>query len=600
MVILRFAHQALLAVILAVFMTASVNAYAAQDAAINIEDDSLIVQIFNRINAARRLSAEDALRYKKIFEFQEDGNFARANDEIKRLKDHRLLGYVLYERYLHKDYSAGYEELAAWMRRYNDHPGAQTIFDLALRKKPKDGGSMLVSPKIIRGVAGPYDADVGPMAQSALDPQGLSPRAKDIVVSIKETISDRPSQSLKRLNVKDAATVFSAEEYDVLRGYIASSFYFNKNTGQAFTLASASADRSGKDVPQAGWIAGLSAWRQGRYAVAAKYFEIAAESPRSSAWMASAAAYWSARAWLRAKQPQKVSPWLVKAADYPRTFYGIIALKALGMEQSRFYWDMPKFDASHYKTLAKNASGRRAIALVDVGRPDLAQFELKQVNPGNDEDMQEALIAFANEKGMPSVLLRVGGSFKNSEGALFDAALYPETPWTPEDGFEVDRALVYAFIRQESRFDSSVKNKGSGAIGLMQLMPQTAGHMAKVAGDGSSDSDSDLLDPVTNIDLGQKYLQYLLNQQGISKNLFRLTMAYNAGPGKLARFQQLWQSEEDPLLFIESFPVAETRMFVERVLTNYWIYRVKYGMPTESLDQVAQGYWPLYEKKQSP
>lgn len=46
---------------------------------------------------------------------------------------------------------------------------------------------------------------------------------------------------------------------------------------------------------------------------------------------------------------------------------------------------------------------------------------------------------------------------------------------------------------------------------------------------------------------------------------------------------------KDPLLFVESIPMAETRNFVERVMANYWIYRIRMGQPTPSLDAVAQG-----------
>ena len=50
----------------------------------------------------------------------------------------------------------------------------------------------------------------------------------------------------------------------------------------------------------------------------------------------------------------------------------------------------------------------------------------------------------------------------------------------------------------------------------------------------------------------------------------------------------------DPLLYIESLPSRETRAFIERVLTNYWIYRQRMGLPTPSLDAIAQGGWPIY------
>ena len=50
----------------------------------------------------------------------------------------------------------------------------------------------------------------------------------------------------------------------------------------------------------------------------------------------------------------------------------------------------------------------------------------------------------------------------------------------------------------------------------------------------------------------------------------------------------------DPLLFIEAIPAPETRIFIERVLANLWIYRQRLEQPTPSLDALASGEWPTY------
>ena len=51
---------------------------------------------------------------------------------------------------------------------------------------------------------------------------------------------------------------------------------------------------------------------------------------------------------------------------------------------------------------------------------------------------------------------------------------------------------------------------------------------------------------------------------------------------------------DDPLLFIETIPVSETRAFVERVMSNIWIYRQRLGQATPTLDAVTSGKWPIY------
>ena len=540
---------------------------------------------------ARKLSEEDGARYAGIFLLQEDGDFEQADAEIAQLEDRALMGHVLYQRYLARGYKAKYEELADWMKNYADHPGAQKIHSLAEKRKPA-GAARLIPPKAVSGISGYQDFDIGPLAQPYLSGQKQGARGKEIIRAIHASLSGNPSAGLRRLESEEAARIFNKTTYDALRAEIAESYFYNGKIEDAYRNAAASSDRSPEDLPLAGWIAGLSAWKLGNYGDAARYFERAAESRRSSAWMVAAGAHWAARAHLRNHKPREVSRWLSKAAEYPRTFYGIISLKALGLDQTRFNWELPRLSARHMKALTALPAGSRALALIDAGRPEWAGQELRQINPGNDVLLQEAMIVLAQKAGIPSLSMRMGSSFKDEFGEPYDAALYPDVPWEPKDGFDVDKALVYAFIRQESKFDAAASNKSSGAIGLMQLMPGTAKHVAKA--EGKKVDLKTLTDPTVNISLGQKYLAQLLQNEVVGNNLFKLAVAYNAGPGKLARWEKQVSYADDPLLFIESIPVGETRMFVERVLTNYWIYRLKYDQDTESLDDVAAGDWPVY------
>ena len=147
-------------------------------------------------------------------------------------------------------------------------------------------------------------------------------------------------------------------------------------------------------------------------------------------------------------------------------------------------------------------------------------------------------------------------------------------------------------MRQESGFDPAARSY-AGARGLMQLMPATAGFVARKRFRGSRRNR--LFDPSLNLELGQRYVAYLLSKEQIAGNLFRLTTAYNGGPGNLMRWERKMNDKSDPLMFIESLPSRETRLFVERVLTNFWIYRARLGQPAPSLDAVAAGAWPGYD-----
>ena len=74
-----------------------------------------------------------------------------------------------------------------------------------------------------------------------------------------------------------------------------------------------------------------------------------------------------------------------------------------------------------------------------------------------------------------------------------------------------------------------------------------------------------------------------------------MLVAYNAGPGNLERWQDRNGPVDDPLLFMETIPVRETRSFVEKVMANYWMYRLRLGGMTPSLAKVASGHWPVYD-----
>ncbi len=151
-------------------------------------------------------------------------------------------------------------------------------------------------------------------------------------------------------------------------------------------------------------------------------------------------------------------------------------------------------------------------------------------------------------------------------------------------------------MRQESKFSPQAVSN-AGALGLMQLMPATARSMALQLGQAFVDGRSEriqLADPETNLMLAQEYIRTLLKDDHIRGNLLFFALAYNGGPTAVERRKALADYHNDPLYFLETFPVAESRAFTERVLANYWIYRLRFGQPTPDLDALAEGNWPIY------
>ena len=130
----------------------------------------------------------------------------------------------------------------------------------------------------------------------------------------------------------------------------------------------------------------------------------------------------------------------------------------------------------------------------------------------------------------------------------------------------------------------------------MQLMPGTASFVARDRRYIGSKRNS-LFDPSTKIALGQRYIDILLMDKVIKGNLFRMVTAWNAGPGNLIKWNRKVKYNNAPLLFIESLPSKETRIFVERVVANYWIYRGRFNQSTNTLGELAAGNWPIYRSE---
>ena len=91
-----------------------------------------------KIEVPAVLTDADAARYARIYEAQREGDWAAANREVAQLSNRVLMGYVLFQRYMHPTaYHSTYDELKRWLDRYADHPEAIRIYRLAMKRRPK-------------------------------------------------------------------------------------------------------------------------------------------------------------------------------------------------------------------------------------------------------------------------------------------------------------------------------------------------------------------------------------------------------------------------------------------------------------------------------
>jgi len=172
-------------------------------------------------------------------------------------------------------------------------------------------------------------------------------------------------------------------------------------------------------------------------------------------------------------------------------------------------------------------------------------------------------------------LLVLGGRGADA-GSWYDRAVYPlqyeETVRASAERNDLDPALVAAVIYAESRFDPGARSQ-HGAVGLMQVLPETAQQIAGETG-GVDFVPEDLTDPEVNVRYGTYYLRQVLDQ--FDGDLVAAVAAYNAGAGAV----QAWVDEAHAAghqLRVRDIPFDETRAYVRSVIEARAAYRHIYG-----------------------
>lgn len=537
----------------------------------------------------RVLSEEDAARYAEIFSLQEDGRWTEADALIAEIADDTLMGYVLYQRYMHPtDYRSRFDELKRWMAYYADHPDASKIYSLALKRRPKDAAPP-VRPIPRRWRKKPTEFELHPDLEADYA-RTSRPRLAQIEGRVRYLARRNEAMTaLKEIDAHLERRVITERQYDRMRSWIAASLYYQGYVETAERIAEDAASRNGVVAPLARWIAGLAAFRKGDMARAHSHFAAMSAVPHQEDSLRAAAGFWAARAALAAGRPDDVTPKLEIAASFPFTFYGQLALAQLGRDYD-YDWTAPETTAEGFAALVEAAPRvRRAIALAEAGRRHEADLELRWASGEIEPPLDEQLLAVAAALRLPAAQVDIAESGK---AKYLEAGLYPIPDYAPTEGFKTDRALLYALMRQESKFKVEATSR-VGARGLMQLMPRTASFIARDRSLQRGKGRDRLYDPALNLELGQSYVNHLI-ETAADGDLFALAVAYNGGPGNLRRWRRATEIE-DPLLFIESIPNQESRDFVEHVLTNFWIYRARLGQPAPTRDRVAAGELPLYE-----
>jgi tetratricopeptide (TPR) repeat protein len=293
--------------------------------------------------------------------------------------------------------------------------------------------------------------------------------------------------------------------------------------------------------------------------------------------------------------------WRRLAAEYYSTFYGALGHFILEKANGRLYELEPSRVAGFkIETLLESLTGKqrdvalRTKALLKSGQKELARCESEELFTDEkqnwDSQLMRALLLHASGSWLEAIKIydSIPRSVRNSLPSGFERILFPRKyadtvqEYAAKVGLDPD--FVFAVMRQESVFAKEATSP-VGAMGLMQLMPQTAmlefGKLPRSYLDVSKrqeygrrlQDETGLFDPDVNITLGVHHLSRLLD---IYKSpIFALT-SYNASPAATLKWKKTIASD-DLLAFIERIPYKETRAYVKLILRNYFYYKRWYA-----------------------
>lgn len=281
--------------------------------------------------------------------------------------------------------------------------------------------------------------------------------------------------------------------------------------------------------------------------------------------------YWHARALELSGAGSAARP-LFEALAPERDYYGFRAADRLGRRYN-FADDAVPLDAATRRQLEARPALERARELLALGWRAEARREWQFAIRAASREQLLAYAGIASAWGWHDRAIATLGRAE-AYGALGQRFPTPFLDVVRQHAGEqaLPASTVYSVIRAESAFQEDARSP-AGALGLMQLMPDTGKLTARRLG-LPVPSQSALLDPRTNIALGTSYLRQLLDR--FAGNLALAAAAYNAGPGRVRRWQQ--GAACTPAEFwVETLPFSETRQYVRRVLYFSTLYDWRLG-----------------------
>lgn len=543
----------------------------------------------------RPLDAEAVDHARRFFQQRARGRMRAASDEAASLGGTVLAGPVQAELLLARATRPKAEDLTAWLLQFGDQPDAPALHDLLLATLPR--GATPPPPPAVRAL--------GEGAEYAL-PDDPPDRPAPLVADVPVPAGAR---SAPRSGVRSGAMV----QRLFLRGEDDAAETLAWEALASGTPASLSGDGSPDGIGLAGFAGGLAAWRAGRFAEAVPLFEMAWMAPATPRDIRVAGAFWASRARRLLGDGPGAVAWMHRASEHPLSFYGMVARRSLGMDDG-FVRPKPSragrggtrdderdtLGEADVAAIDATPGGHRAFALLQIGQTARAQTEFRCLweAVGEDADLRRSMRLVARRAGFSALAARMAELLRKPGMRDAEDDRFPAPLLAPAAGFAIPPPLVYGVTKMESDFDP-LSVSSVGARGLMQLMPATA---VEVAGDPSlaAAGIARLHDPALNLDLGQRFLVQLGRMPALQGDLMRVLASYYSGPAAVAAWSDSRRDGGDPLLFLESIPADDVRLYVRRGLTYAWVYAARFRLPPPGLDDIAAGRFPKFAPLAAP
>ena len=520
------------------------------------------------------LSTKDVQLYKTIFIDYRNGDFRKGDESIAQLEDQILMGHVQALKLLHPTkHRSSFLELRDWLDKYNNQYEAKRIYTLGVKRKPS--GAKNPKKNIYPELNEIF------LLKDSETPKNISNLRKIFTsknyskkISIYNTVRSRigrgwPTGALEYLSHHEK--YFNDKEKSFLLSKIANGYYLANLDDKAINILN---DPSFISEPYSEglWIKGLAFYRKGDFQTASRQFLILSKIT-SSKWLSNAGAYWSFLSSTKDANDnitfQASLDALNTACEPSFNIYSILSCRILDKPIKDNVFD----DIEMKKDLGSFLNtdfGRRIQALVEIGELPVAELELNRLQGRSNDRFKKVILGFAIKNDLSSMQIKTAKYLFEDKAPI--QFLYPTPKWIENFNFNnIDPTIALSMMRQESQFSAFAKS-GKSAYGLMQILPSTAKMVNKEYNFKSNPRI--LFDPKINVETGTKYIESLLEIGYIEGDLLKALISYNAGPGNLSKWIKKTNFNNDSFLLIESIPSRETRLFVERVLTNLVIYEL--------------------------